>query len=135
MIAHETSSEKIQRELSIINKIHLCRLKRNEPTESYANKLEAKVAKYVLPKNERLTTDEQQWALLLLPSANLSADTRNLVTVQLTAGAAMREGDPASSLIHVHTADVKAIAGAFDLKLHVTPVSIAMINMPTSKHS
>lgn len=79
-IAQETPSEKIQREMNFLNDIHQCKRGANETTESYANKFEAKVAKYVHQKNVRNTTDDQQRALQLLKNGKLSTNTRNSVT-------------------------------------------------------
>lgn len=51
--------------------------------ESYANKFEENVAKYVLQKKTRATADDQQWALLLIQNANYSAGSRNELALQL----------------------------------------------------
>lgn len=112
-IAHETPSEKIQREVNILNDIHQCKSGSNETTESYANKLE--VEKYVHHTNKITTTDDQKSAMLLIQDANLSPDTLNSVTFPLTAGAAIRKGECTMYLMPVHTSDVCAITAALDV--------------------
>lgn len=52
--------------------------------ESYGNKLEENVARYVQQKSTRTAADDQQRALLLIQNANLSADSPNALTIQLT---------------------------------------------------
>lgn len=65
-IAHETPSQKIQREANLLSEIHQCCRNNDETTESYANRLEAKVANYIHQRNARYATDDRQWVLLLL---------------------------------------------------------------------
>lgn len=114
-IAYETPSERIQREVAMLTDIHGCKRDEYEDTESYANKFEALVAKYVHQKNRRSPSDDQQWALLLLQNANLTADTLNSITFQLTAGAAMRKPNHSSMSVQVLVSDVQILNDALRL--------------------
>lgn len=87
-IARETPNEKIQREVTLLTDIHKCRRSPKETAEAYACRFESNVAKYVHQKSVRSARDDQQWALLMIQNANLSADTYNALTFQLTTMAA-----------------------------------------------
>lgn len=111
-IAHETASERIQREVALLNDIHQCKREKNEDPGMYANKFEARIAKYVHQKNTRSPSDDQQWALLLLQNADLTADTRNSITFQLTTGAAMRKVQDTPTMIDVDKRNIEALRSA-----------------------
>lgn len=90
-IAAESASEKIQREVTMLNNIHQCNRHKNETPETFANRFDAKVAEYVHQRSDKHSSNDQQWALLMLQNANLTPDTLNSITFQLTTGAAMRK--------------------------------------------
>lgn len=94
----------------MLSDIHSCKRDAHEDSETYANKFEARVSKYGHQKNTRSPLDDQQWALLLLQNANLTADTRNSITFQLTTGAAMRKEDTTTNTMQVSLAEINEIS-------------------------
>lgn len=114
VIAAESASEKIQREVTLLNEIHQCRRQKNETPDTFANRFDGKVAEYVHQSNDKYSSNDQQWALLMLQNANLTPDTRNSITFQLTTGAAMRDGTVSKSIIHLHSTMLTALTRAYE---------------------
>lgn len=111
-IAAESASEKIQREVSLLNDIHQCTRQTNETPETYANRFDAKVATYVHQKSDKNSSSDQQWALLLIQNAKLTPDTRNSITFQLTTGAAMRKHPITTLTTTIHTSILQELIRA-----------------------
>lgn len=109
-IAHETTSERIQREVGLLSDVLQCKPEKNEDPETYANKFGASIAKYIHQKNNRDPSDDHQWALLLHQNANQTAETRNSITFTLTKGAAMKKNNNKAQLVEVDNTEIDAIS-------------------------
>lgn len=119
-IESETASEKIQREVSLLNDIHQCSRTKKETPEAYANRFDAKVARYVPQRSDRNSYNDPQWALLLIQNANSSADTRHSLTFQLTTGAAMRKDTPSTAKVDLPLTTARSLIASYAIMENVT---------------
>lgn len=71
--------------------MHRCQQEKIEDPETYTNKSEARIARYVHQKTTKIPSDDQKLELLLIKNGNLTEEKRNSITFQLTTGEAMRK--------------------------------------------
>lgn len=89
-VAKDSDTEKINREAKMLGKIKQCVRNKSETTEAFANRFDGGVARYI---THTVNTDDRngkQWAVLLIQNANLTPDTGNEGTFQLTTRAVVR---------------------------------------------
>lgn len=87
LMATESQTEQIQREVEMLSAIQECKRKSSEMPEVFANRYKACIARYINQSSASHQGDDQQWAVMLLRNAMLTPDTLNAITFQLTAGA------------------------------------------------
>lgn len=89
LIATDSPTEKIQREVDLLSSIQTCKRKPTEAADIFANRFKASIARYVNQSTNSHQGEDQQWAVMLLRNAMLTPDTLNAITFQLTTGAAL----------------------------------------------
>lgn len=87
VIAKETASEKVRKEVELLTEIHKCERRQNEDTSEFANRFTGAVARYANHMGGMSSKDSRQFAVLMVRNAMLSADTLNALTFQLTTSA------------------------------------------------
>lgn len=108
-IAHEKASERIQREVGLLNDTHQCEHENSDDPGTYANKFEARIWKYVHQKNTRIPSYDNQWALLLLQNADPTSYTCNSITFHLKTGAEMRKVQDTRTMVDVGKKYIQAM--------------------------
>lgn len=105
-LVHDTATQKIKREFNMLNEINNCKRGINMSIECYNNFLKANLSKYVYHKNMESSTHGHQLAVIVMQNTNLSPDTWNFATFQITARASVRKGVAGTSSIVVPASDI-----------------------------
>lgn len=105
----DSPTEKINREFHMLSAITICTRRQNESTNSYANRFDRAVAKYVPHTGNADELEGEQCATLLLENAKLTADTRKSISFQLATSAAVRRQAEVSILIRYRREDVEEL--------------------------
>lgn len=115
LIATETPTEKVQREVEMLNEIQTCKRRPSETADVFANRYKACIARYVNQTTVSSPGSDKQWAVMLLRNAMLSPDTLNAITFQLTTGAST-----SSSRDHTMSIDATKVQVAMDAIVTIT---------------
>lgn len=110
ILATESPTEKIQREVELVSDIQSCKRKPSESPDVFATRYKTCVARYVNQSTAANRGDDQQWAVMLLRNAMLTPDTLNAITFQLTAGAT--SANRKSPTVALDAALVKSVAAS-----------------------
>lgn len=111
MIADDTPTEILQREVELLRDIHPCIQSDRESSSSYSNRFCGVVARYGVQTVELDSVISHQFAVLMIQNTKLSSDTRSSLIVKFMTESALSQPECAITLPISLINDMQSLSG------------------------
>lgn len=110
VIAQDSATERVNRELQLVTDIHKCTRNHEESPSVFDNRFNGAVARYVNHTSRMDNNTSRMFAIMLVRNANLTADTATSVSLQLSVMAQGRSNADENNSLPMSVDDVKKLA-------------------------